>query len=173
MEIPLQIVGRAVESRFSDGRKQISAPHREPPEMDWHPVARSLDCPAMRRKPWARAIGAFLATWFTLVASEHAPLNPCPMHGDLPLAAATPVDSHSHGEAAPAESGHGNHDSGKCSCAGDCASQQLSAPEFHRAYRLTTPIGIGEPIGISVVSDPPTATPFLRPFANGPPLRIG
>ena len=127
----------------------------------------------MRRKPWTRAIGAFLATWFTLVANEHAPLNPCPMHGDLLLAAVAPVESHSHGDATPAQTGH-DHADGKCSCAGDCASQQLTAPELSRADRLFLPIVIGGPIGVSSVSNLPTAPPFLRPFANGPPhLRIG
>ena len=147
---------------------------QKPVRGDWRPVAPYLDCLEMRRKPGTRVIAAFLAAWFTLVANEHAPLNPCPMHGDLPLAAAAPVHSHSHGDAAPAQTGHGDHAGGKCSCAGDCASQQLSAPEVSRTYKLLLPIAIGGPIGVAAVSDLPTAPPFLRPFANGPPsLRIG
>lgn len=163
----LHIAGRIVECRLlSSGRGGCGR--------DWRTVARSLDCVEMRRKPWARAIGAFLATWFTLVANEHAPLNPCPMHGDLPLATAAPVTSHSHGDATPVETGHGDHAGGKCSCTGDCTSQQLSAPDVFRADKLFVTIAIGGPIGVAAASDLPTPPPFLRPFAIGPPsLRIG
>lgn len=133
----------------------------------------------MLGKRWTRVTAAFLAGWFTLVASEHAPLNPCPMHGDLTLATApapaSPTGhSHSHGATTPAETGHEDHTGGKCSCTGDCAAQQISTPEVGGAEALFLPAIIRGPVGVSEVAGLPTSPPFLRPFANGPPLlRIG
>lgn len=133
----------------------------------------------MRRKPWTRVAGTFLASWFTLAAGEHAPLNPCPMHGGLALlSAAAPAiahaDSHVQDDVVPAQSSHDNHGDGECSCTGDCAAQQLSPPPVDNAGTILVPVGISGPVGVSEVVDLPTATPFLRPFANGPPqLRIG
>src|SRR5688572_14539381 len=132
----------------------------------------------MRRTRWIRITGAFLAGWFTLVASEHAPLNPCPMHGDLTVTAPAPTspigDSHSHSATTPAETGHEDHTGGKCSCTGDCASQQISTPEVRPPEALFLPAIIAGPVGVSEVAGLPTSPAFLRPFANGPPLlRIG
>jgi hypothetical protein len=76
-------------------------------------VARSLDSAQMPRKRWTRVVGAFLASWFTLAASEHAPLNPCPMHGGLALPsvgapAIAHADSHLQADVVPVQSGHDN-----------------------------------------------------------------
>lgn len=126
--------------------------------------------PGLLRRP----LLGILAIWYALVAAEVGGAHACPMHDATAApagveAAAAGMEAHAH-HGAPAPADGPVHE---CTCPGE--SCDLATAGALPVARLSTHFAIAVADVRAVFGQAtdfrPAPTPFLRPFANGPPAR--
>ncbi len=134
----------------------------------------------MRRPLVHRAIAALLGLWFAFVATEAGRVHACAMHGGATAEVAAEGTSAAHHGAHAA--GHGDaHAAAPASDEAPAGTHHCSCPDAScgtsagaiLAPRVTHHFAIAVADVRAVFAAPrgrlPVATPYLRPFGNGPP----